>query len=160
MTTPPTPRGERPLGVTILSLLALLFGAVMVVGGLAAIALGGVFATLFSFVPFVGLLGSLAFVFIGVVILLFGVLAIGMGWGFWQGQAWAWTIALVLSLLGVLMAVVSLARGDAGSLVTILIDVALVWYYTREGVQRWFGNVGAWPAPQVDSLLNRAGAAK
>lgn len=148
-------RGERPTGVTILAVLQLLFGAFAVLAGLGAFVGGAVFAGLFSAFPLVGLLGGAAIAMIGMLMLVFGLVVLAVGYGFWTGQPWAWTVGMVLTLLGIITSVLSLPGGIVG----LALDVFLIWYYTREGVQRWFGKVGAWPAQQVNNLLG-AGAAR
>ncbi|HEV8360237.1 MAG TPA: hypothetical protein VGR28_07280 [Candidatus Thermoplasmatota archaeon] len=145
-------RGQRPLGVTILSVLDFLGGIALFLGGLTMIALGSAA----SFLPlgFFGALGGMFVAFMGVFMIVFALVFLVMGWGLWTGQGWAWTLGIILALLGVLMGIVSLPTG----IVTIAIEVFLIWYFTREGVQRWFGKVGAWPAPQVNSMLGSSAA--
>lgn len=147
-------RGDRPLGVTILAVLNALGGIAMVLGGIVFALVGGIGA---SFAPVFGALGALFAAFLGLMMLLFGVVFLVVAYGFWQGQAWAWTLSLVLILLGILGGVLNLLQGEASGIMTLLIDGFLLWYIARPGVQRWFGKEGAWPAPQLNGMLGSAG---
>jgi hypothetical protein len=146
-------RGNRPLGVTILSVLDFLGGALMLLLGIGSFAAGSLIQG-FTGLPFAALLGAA----IGVVFLVFGLVALVMGWGLWQGAGWAWTVSLVLILLGLLGGVLSLIGSPLTGIVMIVVYLFLGWYFAQDGVQRWFNKAGAWPGPQVQAMMNKSSA--
>lgn len=131
----------RPTGVSILAILDIL-------GGILAVLLGGVLAArsgsgLLNSVGFSGFTGLVTAIGGGVVIA--GLLAIFVGWGMWTGKGWAWIVALILAGLGVLGGLGSLAFGSTSALVSLVIDVIIVWYLFRPHVKAYFGR--ALPQP-------------
>jgi hypothetical protein len=152
---PTRPLKQRPLGVTIYAGVAGLGGLMLLFGGLAFMglgALGGAFLLGGFFGG--GLFGGLLFAIGGVLFLALGLGYLAVAWGSWNGSPWAWTVAIVLCFATAVVELLSLPTGIVG----VLIQGFLVWYFTREGVQRWYGKVGAWPAPQVNDFLARVGA--
>jgi len=152
----PVGRGERPLGVTILAVLEGLAGLAAVLVGIG-IAVGGSFLGRYLFDG--GPLGALASVLgavIGGFVLIVGLIILFLAWGFWTGAPWAWTVGVVLTMLGIVFGLLQLLFLQLSAIVGLLIDFFLIWYYTRDGVQRWFGKQGAWPAAQVNGMLQRA----
>lgn len=142
---------RRPTGVAILAILDFLAGALILLGGLVLIAVGGT-----------GLLASLGYGFfagiatlLGAVVLVIGVLAIVVGWGLWTGKRWAWILALILYALGALSSLVSLAGGSVSSVVGLVIDALLIWYLFRPHVKAFFGQGAPQPvaSPSAPSPL-------
>jgi hypothetical protein len=74
---------KRPLGITIISILFII---------------GGIFSL-------IGLLSGLQ----GVVSFAFGILYIIVGWGLWKGKRWSWLAFIILTILGVIMSIISIA---------------------------------------------------
>lgn len=115
---------QRPTGVTILAILAVLEGIVLVLGGLGLAAMGG------GAVPVPGTSGLPAAVLgaFGGVLALVGLLYLVVGWGFWNGAGWSWTAGLILAILGLL-------AFPIGTIISIII----LYYLTRDRVKRYFG---------------------
>ena len=120
-------RGARPTGITILAILEVLGGLALLLGGAAITALGGL----------VGLGLGAAF---GGILIIFGLLSFVVAFGLWTGKEWAWLVALILSGLGALFDLVSIVIGlGYGSILSLLIDVAIIYYLTRPHVRAYFG---------------------
>lgn len=143
---PLTPVRERPLGVTILAILGGLGGIALVLGGLAMLVASPFAATFAPFPLFAGVALAVA----GIFVLAFGAACVVAAAGMWRGAPWAWTLTLILVLLGVIGNLFALPEGIVG----LAVDLFLLWYITREGVERWFSKVGAWPTRQVDGVLH------
>jgi hypothetical protein len=138
----------RPLGVTILVVLETLVSLLTLVGGTALMAVAAIFAAAgpgiipeqelqnaLKDVPwasgFTGVrLIALTTTFLaalGATIFVLAILGFVMAWGLWTGKGWARIIAIVLSALSILTGLLSLP----GSIVSILINAALIYYLTR-----------------------------
>lgn len=143
---PLIPARERPLGVTILALLGALGGIALLLGGLAML-VASPFAAMFAPFPFIA---GMALAVAAVFVLAFGAACLVAAAGMWRGAPWAWTLTLILVLLGVIGNLFALPQGIVG----LAVDLFLLWYITREGVERWFSKVGAWPTRQVDGVLH------
>ncbi|HVL88053.1 MAG TPA: hypothetical protein VM681_08650 [Candidatus Thermoplasmatota archaeon] len=145
--TPPPPPQQwapapkpRPLGVTILGVLYLLGGALMALAGLAFVAGGAAMSAAFApFLPLPGALLGAALAVVGIVVLGIGVLSIVVGKGLLDARPWAWTVALVLTAIGLLMGVLNLVTGNVGAIVNVAISGFIVWYLYQDGVKAWFG---------------------
>ncbi|MEM2928510.1 MAG: hypothetical protein QXP60_06065 [Nitrososphaerota archaeon] len=137
---------ERPLGVTILAILEAIGGIIY----LAGILLIGLFLGMMTgFMPeeipemgfFGGFLGMIALVG-SIVLLILGLVSFLLAYGLWTGKGWAWTLTLIFSIIGILLGLVSLPVG----IITILINVVILYYLTRPHVKAFFGKAPP-PAP-------------
>ena len=124
---------QRPTGVTILAVLAFIGGILSILGGLTLLGLGG-------FLAGAGF-GGLA-VFFGIYALVWGALALWIGWGFWQLRPSAWRWGVILMVVGVVIAILQilLSYSDfVGGLISIIIDLAVIYYLTTPAVRAAFG---------------------
>lgn len=71
---------------------------------------------------------------IGLVLLILAVIGFIMTWGLWSGKPWARTISMVLAVISILTGVFSLP----GSLVSVLINIALLYYLTRPHIRAFY----------------------
>lgn len=116
---------ERPTGVTIISLLIIVGGALGIIGGLLAVLSSDD--------------SALAGVGIGTLIVAVAQLVVGIG--LWTLQKWAWTLAILV--LGIRIVVDLVAVFLGGNLLTVIVSLVingvLLWYLFRPNVQRAFG---------------------
>jgi lysylphosphatidylglycerol synthetase-like protein (DUF2156 family) len=104
---------HRPLGVTVIAILT-------IIGGIA----------------FLGI-GAVLFVFgIGVALIALGIAYFVMAYGLWRGERWAWTITLILSVIGIILAI-----GNVGAIIHIIINAVVIYYLYRPSVKAYFGKV-------------------
>jgi hypothetical protein len=138
----------RPTGVAVLAILDFLAGILALLGGVFIAALGGSgLLALYGYGFFSGFVAV-----VGGFVIIIGIFAIIVGWGMWSGKEWAWILAIILYALGALSSVISLAGGNLGSVVGLLIDALLLWYLFRPHVKAFFGRgMGAQPAPMMQS---------
>lgn len=132
MGSPSVPEA-RPTGVTVLAVLNGIIGAFALLGGIGMMAGGGAMGSMMGGAEG-GLFAAMAGVF-GFVLLIMGVLYLLAAWGLWTRQRWAWYVAMVGVVLGILNGIVSLPFGIVGLLIAGLIG----WYLLTPPVQRWFG---------------------
>ncbi len=128
---------ERPLGVTILAVLAFLGGILLILVGILAAALGAAFATAMIH----GVPGFPAFLAaaLGIALIVGGVIELIIGWGLWKGAGWAWWLTVIFTALGLLIAIASLVSGNVGSVVSLIIDGIILYYFFKPHVKAFFG---------------------
>lgn len=124
--TPVSKRLHRPLGVTIIAIIAAvggifsLFGGAMVLSGSAS--------------------GPLALAY---VVILFGILGLALGAGFFTGAKWAWiagiTIYIISIGLGIAEVLYGGSVGGVGGIIRILAGVIIPIYLTRKEPKAFFG---------------------
>jgi uncharacterized membrane protein (DUF2068 family) len=133
---------ERPTGVTILAILAIIGGLLGLFGSLAIFALGGA-ATV------IGAAGAGAHAVVGggllmglaVFLLILSVLQLAFGIGAWTLQPWAWTLGVIaqgLSLLGSVAQILN-GHGIGSQLFSILIAGLILYYLFTPTVKEAFG---------------------
>lgn len=111
---------EHPSGVTILAVLEFITG-------------------IFYIIAAIGLFTLAAISAIGVIVfLLMGFIALGIGWGLWKLKKWAYQVAMILAILGILTNLLTLPVGIIG----IIISVIIIYYLTRPEIKEVFGVTG------------------
>jgi hypothetical protein len=121
---------RRPTGVGLIAVLLIATAAVSLAGAAVAFGLGGLA------VPDVEAAERPA---LGVGYLLLAAAQIAVAWGFWTLRGWAWTAAILLSALDILVGVIQLLLvGVAGiglqGLLSIVVAAIVVAYLMRRQV--------------------------
>jgi hypothetical protein len=116
---------DRPFGVTIIAVLAIIDGVLLVFGGLSFLAFGTFFAT----VPMQDIViklqqqqqelqnvaelqaltqffSSIGFI-IGGIILVLGIAYLAVSYGLLKGKEWAWTVTIVVSVIAIVVQIIS-----------------------------------------------------
>lgn len=130
-----TVQRERPTGVTILAVLAIIGGLFGLLAGVGLLFLGGLGATVD------GGLGALVMI-IGGGILVVAVLELAFGFGAWTLKPWAWTLGVasqVLSLILAIASIVFLGSSITSQIVGIIISVAILYYLFTPPIKAAFG---------------------
>jgi Predicted membrane protein (DUF2127) len=109
---------QRPIGVTIIALLAILGGIAFLASGLATLIL----------IPLIG-------IFIGSGLFILGLAYFLMAYGLWKGRSWAWTLTLILSGIGIIVGIGSIIVGNIGSIFHIIINAIVIYYLYRPNVK-------------------------
>ena len=122
MGEPPMASVERPTGVTILAVLEILVGVSGIFGGLLGV-LG---------VIEIGVRGLFYFIFI------IGFLNLAVGWGLWTLKKWAYQVALILAIIGIITGILSLPM----AIISLIINVLIIYYLTRPEIKEVFGVTG------------------
>ena len=155
---------HRPTGVTILGVLFVIAGAFSLLGGIATLVA----------IPFVGNVnpnvindelqfngqqqpltpseqtalaqgsGSILTV-LGAILIPLGIASLVVAYGLFKGKSWAWFVAVVLSIIGIAINVISLVTSNmgamAGAFVGIAINAIVLYYLSRRNVREYFGKV-------------------
>ncbi len=110
---------QVPVIVKIISILYYIGAVTSVIVGILLMVGGGMlgnylenYGALFSGLAIVG----------GILMVVFGVVGFFIGRGLWKAKQWARIVVIILSALGVISAIVSLAQGATSSIVSLLIS--------------------------------------
>jgi uncharacterized membrane protein HdeD (DUF308 family) len=107
---------HRPLGVSIVAILTAIGGIVFLTSGAVLLIIG-----------------------IGIIFLAVGIAFLVVAYGLWRGKRGAWTVTLILSVIGIILAIASLAVGNMGAIVSIIIHGVVIYYLYRPNVKAFFG---------------------
>lgn len=140
----------RPTGVTIIGVLMAIAGVVMIIAGISAMAIAPLIPMAVQSQDLAGgissaMLGGFA-VASGAVMLALGIASLVIAYGLFKGRSWAWTAAVVLSIIGIVMSVVSIVTGNVGSIVSLIINGIIIYYLYRPHVKAYFGKAVSAPA--------------
>jgi hypothetical protein len=112
---------ERPFGVTIIAILAVL-------GGVGSILLG--FIVLI--IPILGII-------LGGIFVIIGLSYFVVAYGLWNGRSWAWILTVLISALGIVVGLVSIIIGTGGSILYIIVNAIIIYYLFKPDVKAYFG---------------------
>ena len=76
---------------------------------------------------------------IGFLLLALGIAYLVMAYGLWNGRGWAWTITLILTVIGIIVGIGSLVTGNGGAVIGIIIQAIVIYYLYRPNVKAYFG---------------------
>jgi hypothetical protein len=124
---------NRPVGVTIISILTILLGIWSLCGGL--IAFGAFSISILD--SLFGLGNPVGFGLFGV---LWGIIAIILGWGLWNMRNWAWLGTIIILSLRLISFVVALIGPGSPDWIGVLISVLLILYLATPRVRASFAN--------------------
>jgi hypothetical protein len=135
--TPPTTAASgRPLGITIMAIIAGIFGALGFLAGLALFGLSGLIGTVGG--AGVGGPGMLSSLFA----LATAILALAFAYGAWTLKPWAWPLGLAFAGFAVVSGVIGLATGDtefSSVIIGLVIAGVVAWYLMTPAVKAAFG---------------------
>lgn len=138
---------KRPTGVTVIAVLVIIGGILLLLAGIAGVAVGSL-----SISQIIGL----GFVIIGAIILAVGIGYLVVSYGLLKGKRWSWTITVVLLFIGIAIDVASIIIfgyfainmdtssflvTNSGSIAGIIISVIILYYLYRPHVKSYFGKL-------------------
>ncbi len=130
---------DRPLLVTILAALYVLIGVIVVVAGIAVIALGGsVVDDLIASMGIEGVDLGWAAGLVGALCIVVGLVYLVIGYGFLKGWKSMWYLGVLFMVLDIIVSVVTVALGNFGSILTLIIAVILLLYLFKSNVKQFF----------------------
>lgn len=142
---PAAPPAARPMGATVISVIEAILGVLGVLGALVLIGIGGLAGGLVgsSGVDGAGTAGGLlaGIGFIGgIIFLAIGLLYIAIAYGVWKGRSWAWMLGVVVTVIGLVFAVLSLSGGiSVSSIISLALPIVVLYYFMQPDVKRWLG---------------------
>jgi hypothetical protein len=136
LSSEPQPTTSRPLGITIMAIVAGVFGVVGLLAGLALFGLSGM----------IGMFGGANVVGQSMLSSFFAlataILALAFAYGAWTLKPWAWPLGLAFAAFAVVSGVIGLASGDT-EITSLVIGLAIaglvVYYLMTPGVKAAFG---------------------
>ena len=149
----------RPLGVTIIAILAIIDGIVLLTGGILAVTIvpmlssglnGGLSNITVTSqqgelvnVQSTGMNGIVATIAMvaGSIAIVLGIVWFVLAWGLLTGKGWAWIITLILAIISVIFSIVGIVSGGAPSIISLIINGIILYYMYRPNVKSYFGRV-------------------
>jgi len=136
------------LGVSVLAVLDIITGIFAIIGGIAIAEILIIFpiiADMTIFASFVTTFGALFRVpavlalalFRGVLVIM-GMIAFLVGWGFWRGRGWAWTLGVMLYVICIVLGLLPMLRGDVSGVVGIIVVGMILYYLFKPNIRAWF----------------------
>lgn len=157
---------SRPIGVTIIAILNIIGGITTLIAAITLITIGAILPTLHTTTvttqtqqlqgnltsgqtstipPSVvtttvspSIFGGIG-IAIGAVLLAIAIASFVVAYGLLKGLGWAWTVTVILSIISIVFNVVSIAAGNIGSIVSIIISGIILYYLYRPHVKAYFG---------------------
>jgi len=145
----------RPVGISIIAVLAALLGVLFFVGAalFAALSTAGSFLQDMietyaenyggTIIPDIGSVITAIALFIAGVLAIAGILYLVTAYGLWTGRGWARILAIILLILDIILGLVTIP----GGIVLIIIAGVLLWYFFTPSVRAFFGAGSAPPTP-------------
>lgn len=153
---------RRPTGVTIITVLAIIAGALLLFGGMGLVALApfigqikvndntnnsnsslslnvnGTEVTipnnlLFVLGGFIGILGAM--------LIVLGIANFVVAWGLFKGKGWAWIVTIIINIITAILNITSIVAGSIGSIGGLIINGIIIYYLYRPNVKSYFGRM-------------------
>jgi hypothetical protein len=158
-----TQKVNRPLGVTIIAILAIISGILLLFGGIGLVVAGALFNAASLDIPTnsnglqsIGPMLGIALIIMGSILLLTGIGYLIMSYGLLKGKGWARSITIVLTIISIVIQIIS---GITNSILTasitnnnnsaiyafsvhvigIIINIVILYYLYRPNVKEFFG---------------------
>jgi hypothetical protein len=130
---------QRPIGVTILAILAIITGLIGLMGGCLLTGFGSIVGPIGAIFGG-GQLGASAFA-AGCGSLIGAVVWLAVGIGTWRLQPWAWILGLIGVAISVVSHVLGLLQGESLfiGLLSLALPVIILIYLLSPGVRQAFG---------------------
>lgn len=117
---------KRPVGVTIIAVLAGIGGVLAIIGGFGLMALSGAISTIAGAAGVTYPLFSASIW--GIILIILGVLELAGAYGAWNLKKWAWTLLVGLSVLSILQGLAFMTATGMGNLLGIAINGIILYY--------------------------------
>jgi hypothetical protein len=123
-----TPKPARPLGVTISAVIAF-------VGGIFGLLGGAMVLTNSTPEP----------VWLGYIVIIFAILGLALGYGFFKRPSWAWMTGLIVYILSIPLGLYEITLGGAGTIggaIRVVVGLIIIYYLMQSQVKVFFGRSG------------------
>jgi hypothetical protein len=121
---------SRPFGITVLVILRVIAAVLAIGGGILLAVLGG-----FVRRPFLGAVAEVT----AIILEIMAILSLVVSYGLWIGKGWAWLLTLVLACVSAVFALIGVATGHIGRLISLIIEAAVIYYLNTPHVKAFFG---------------------
>ena len=127
---PSAPKPKRPVGVTVIAIVAAAGGLLSLFGG------ASVLAGMSS--------GPLA---LAIIVIIFGILGLALGTGFSTGARWAWMAGIIIYIISIGLGIAEIIYGGQvgfiGGIIRTLAGIIIPLYLMRPGPKSFFGEVSS-----------------
>ncbi len=128
-----SPKPKRPLGVTIIAIVAAAGGFLSLFGGASVLA--GIAS------------GPLA---LAIIVIIFGILGLALGAGFFTGARWAWMAGITIYVISIGLGISEIIYGGnvgfIGGIIRTLAGIIIPVYLTRQKQKSFFGKGASSPS--------------
>jgi len=122
----PQSKPKRPLGVIVIAVIAAAGGLLSLFGA----------ASVFSG-------NATGPTWLAIVVVIFGLLGLTLGVGFYSGARWAWMGGIVIYIISILLGILEIVYGGTiggvGGVIRIVAGIVIPLYLTRPGPKTYFG---------------------
>ncbi len=148
---------RRPAALTTVTILAIINGIVLLVGGVASILivptiisslvsndlsnltntedLSPQFETVLT-----NAIINVVYIVSSVAIAL-GLAWFGLAWGLFTGKGWAWLITVIFAIITVVVSIIGVLSGSITSIPTLIINGVILYCMYRPHIKSYFGRV-------------------
>ncbi len=124
---------KRPVGVTIIAIVAGAGGLLSLFGG------GSVLAGMAS--------GPFA---LAIIVIIFGILGLALGAGFYTGAKWSWMAGIIIYIISIGLGIAEIIYGGnvgfIGGIIRTIAGIVIPVYLTRPGPKSFFGKGASSPS--------------
>ncbi len=126
------PKPKRPVGVAIIAIVAAAGGLLSLFGGASVLAgmASGPFA-------------------LAIIVIIFGILGLALGAGFYTGARWAWMAGIIIYIVSIGLGIAEIVYGGnvgfIGGIIRTIAGIVIPVYLTRPGPKRFFGKGASSP---------------
>ena len=121
---------QRPTGVTVLAILAIIGGILGILAGVSGLALG----------PALDASNRVAVLGLNGAALILGILELVIGIGLWLLKPWAWSMAVIVFVLEAISRALGLVSGPGlGPVLGLIVAGVILFYLFRPEVKAAFG---------------------
>jgi hypothetical protein len=127
------PKSKRPLGVTIIAIVAAAGGLLSLFGGASVLAgmASGPFA-------------------LAIIVIIFGILGLALGAGFYTGGRWAWMAGIIIYIISIGLGIAEILYGGnvgfIGGIIRVIAGIIIPIYLTRPKPKGFFGKGASSPS--------------
>ena len=127
------PKSQRPLGITIIAIIAAAGGLLSLFGA------GSRFAGMGT--------GPIALAYI---VIIFGILGLALGAGFYTGARWAWMAGIIVYIISIGLGIAEILYGGnvglIGGIIRTIAGIVIPVYLTRPGPKSFFSKGASSPS--------------
>ena len=80
---------------------------------------------------------------IGAVVLALGIASFVVAYGLLKGFGWAWNVTMALAVISIVLNALSVASGNFGGIISIIISAVILYYMYRPHVKAYFGKAAS-----------------
>lgn len=153
---------KRPVGVTIIAILAIIGGILLLFGGIAFVAFAPILSqintiedndssnssfslningtdvtvpknALFIFGGFLGIIGG--------ALIVIGIAGFVVAWGLLTGKGWAWIVTIIVAIISIILNLIVVISGGLENIIGLIIYGIIIYYLYRPSVKSYFGRV-------------------